>query len=318
MGLRDLASNHVRLIDPLFVVAPFRVPDVLVLEGLDDDGLPLPVVPQLAVSLHDRLDPVDHPDDSNRWTYPRQLSTVVVSTEQLERAVARLHRLPVNVVELYVVDGGILQIGTAVIPLSLRLTAGILAVLVPVGQRQAGYPLFDLLDQLLLRFRRPLVQQRFQLQRILRRVVGHGGQSGEKAGAAGIRETGGIRGGSLQQVSGEAEAGGAAVLHQLASTVNVVVEEELVGRLLGRRCLPQAVLHVMELHRHDHQQAPSEHQQQSASGAPGPTAAQVLQLHADRLAAYRSGLAASLAPAPLTKRIPDASAPGIPSKLQIS
>lgn len=228
------------------------------------------------MSLHDRLDPVDHPDDSNGWTYPGQLSTVVVSTEQLERAVARLHRLPVNVVEFYVVDGGILQVRTAVIPPGLRLAAGILAVLVPVGQRQARYPLFDLLDQLFLRFRRPLVQQRFQLQRIPRRVVGHGGQSGQKAGAAGIRETR-IRGGSLQQVSGEAEAGGAAVLHQLASTVNVV-EEELVG-LLGRRRLPQAVLHVMKLHRRDHQQAPSEHEQQSASGAPGPTAAQILQLH---------------------------------------
>lgn len=89
------------------------------------------------------------------------------------------------------------------------------------------------------------------------------------------------------------------------STVDVV-DQQFVSGILSRWCLSKIVLHVTELYSCDHYQTPGKHKYQSASGAPGSTAATVLQHHTDRLAAYRSGHAAFVDPTPLTRMCNDA------------
>lgn len=103
--LGDLTGDQVRLVDALLVVTPLLVPDVLVLHGLDQHRLLLAVEPELAVRLDGGLDAVDHAQDAHGGADAAEAAHVVVRAVQLEGAVARVHRLPVHVVELELEDG---------------------------------------------------------------------------------------------------------------------------------------------------------------------------------------------------------------------
>lgn len=102
----DLAGYDVGLVDALTVVAPFWVPDVLVLEHVDDAGLALVAVPKLAHRFDFWLNTVDHADYAHRWPDPRKLAVVEVGSEKLEGAVGGAEGLPVLVVEFKVEDAG--------------------------------------------------------------------------------------------------------------------------------------------------------------------------------------------------------------------
>lgn len=257
---RHPTRYHVRLIDALLVIAPFGIPNVLVLERLDDPGLAFAVVPQLAIRLHDRLDPIDHADDPHCRPDLGQFPIVVERTEELERAVAGAQRLPVDIVKLQIVDLRVLR--AALVAAFCQLV-----VFRPVAQRQTRYPLSDLLDQLLLGLGWSLVQQRFQLERTYRRLQtilerSQGGQQG--AVTAGIGEIAQRR--PLQEISRQAQAARRAPVRTsiAASAIDLhQIADAVLGR--GPTILTQAlVLQVTELYRRDHQQSPGEDEDEGA------------------------------------------------------
>jgi hypothetical protein len=162
--LRNHARRQVRLINPLLVVPPLLVPDVLVLEALADHRFLLPVEPKLAVRHHRGFYPVDHPQDSDSRTQSIVGSLVQISPEQLERPIGGPQGLPVQIVELQIEHAG--ESGTSVVH-----SHGFVLVLVPVDDGQVRHSLLDVLYQFVFREGWALVDERFE-------VVGFGGGVG--------------------------------------------------------------------------------------------------------------------------------------------
>lgn len=88
-----MTGHQVGLKDSVFVISPYFVPDVFVLDDWRDQRISSSVVPQQAMRLHFRLDPVDHPENSNgRFCDGR--AVIVISSVQEKRSVRRPKNLP--------------------------------------------------------------------------------------------------------------------------------------------------------------------------------------------------------------------------------
>lgn len=88
-----MAGHEVRLEESLLVVAPLFVPDVLVFYDGRDDRIFSGVVPEEAMGLDRRLDPVDH---AQKADHRHAASLVVIGTVQVESTVRRPERLPIT------------------------------------------------------------------------------------------------------------------------------------------------------------------------------------------------------------------------------